>query len=127
VKLEYVFRTGPAVKTIDILGDENEGGQLLFPSSQDEVTGIGLSSGDDSPAPVIPFPDQGRVPLKSFRCGQVFGSKLFPQAVFAAKGRDAGLGGDPGAGENDNPWLLPDETGDFSDLFFLHRRRFSVS
>jgi len=126
VKLEDVFRPRPAVQAVDILGDENKAGQLLFPSSQDEVTGIGLSSGDNLPAPVIPFPDQNRVALKSLGCGQVFGPELFPQAVLAAKSGDAGLGRDPRASENGDPRLVPEKPGDFPDLFFLHFRMFSA-
>ena len=80
------------MQAIDVLGDQGEMRKAFLPPGQDPVSGVGLNLGHQTPPPVVPLPDEGRVPLEGLRGGQVLGSKLSPQAVLAPERRDSRLG-----------------------------------
>ncbi|SRR5581483_9955673 len=61
---------------------------------------VRLGPGNLPAAPVVPFPNQHRVPRKGLRRREIFGPILSPETLRAAEGRDSTLDGDPGAGKD---------------------------
>ena len=64
------------------------------------VGGIRLFRGNQFTPPVVPFPDQPRVPRKGFWRGEVFSAKGTPQAIRPAKGRYAAIRRNAGSRED---------------------------
>ena len=62
------------------------------------MAGIGLNGGDKGATPVVPLPAEFGVAGEGFRCGEIFGAEIFPEAGDAAKSGYATFGGDTGSG-----------------------------
>jgi hypothetical protein len=90
---------GEVVQTIDVLGDQSEGGLSGFQTDQRVVRRVGCGLGNDLATPVVPLPDEARIARKSFGSGEVFGAKILPEPACAAEGWNAALGGNARAGE----------------------------
>ena len=88
------------MKPIDILRDQPERiGPATFKLYKGDVGRIRLFCGNQFTPPVVPFPDQPRVPLKGLRGREILRSKGTPQAVHPAKRGDATIGGDASSRE----------------------------
>src|SRR5262245_25735668 len=81
---------------------------LLFKLHERVMGRIRLFGGDQFSPPVVPFPDQPRVPLKGLWACEIFCAKVAPQTIsssecrYATVGRNAGSCEDgyvPGGGE----------------------------
>ena len=100
---------GSLVQTIDILGDQGEGGEAFFQLNQRQMPGIRGGSADQLSAPGIPFPDQARIAAKGFGRGQLFRSEALPKTGLSIpKGRHSAFGGDAGSGQDDQMLRLPE-------------------
>jgi hypothetical protein len=74
--------------------------------------GLGWEASHLQPPPFVPAPDQRRVGLESLRRGQRHRIEALPQTgQRIPKGGDAGLGGHPRAGEDDDA-LRPPQRGE---------------
>ncbi len=67
---------------------------LLLQIHQGLMSGVGFGPGNELAAPVVPFPDQLGVGVKSPGGGQLFGAVLAPEGIFSAAkcGNPAGGG-----------------------------------
>ena len=89
------------MEPIDILRDQPELiGHATFKFYEGEVSGIGRFRGNQLTPPVVPFPDQPRVPRKGFRRGEIFCAVGAPQAIRPAKGRHAAIRRNAGSCED---------------------------
>ena len=80
------------MEPIDILRDQPHSiGPSLFKLHERVVGRIWLFRGNQFAPPVVPFPDQPRVPLKGLRGREILRAKGAPQAVRPAKGRYAAI------------------------------------
>ena len=100
--LDQLLRAGPRVQPIDVLGEQEEGGDLLLQLRYRPVTGVGLGIVADLLAPAVPLPDQVRVTGEGLGGGELGGVEAPPEAALASEGRDAGLGGDASAGDHEH-------------------------
>lgn len=73
------------METIDILRDERELLENRLAHRQRPVTVVGLYSGHQLTAPVVPLPDDFGIGQESVHTGKIFGAKLGPQPFIAAK------------------------------------------
>ena len=89
VELYDILRTGPLMESVDVLCDQREIWEKFFPACKDLVTRVGIFGGDDPSSPVIPFPDQFGILEECRGCGELFGSVIFPQAIFSPECWDA--------------------------------------
>lgn len=88
------------MEPIDILRDQPHSiGPSLFKLHERVVGRIWLFRGNQFAPPVVPFPDQPRVPLKGLRGREILRAKGTPQAVHPAKRGDATIGGDASSRE----------------------------
>ena len=81
------------MQVVHVLCDEQELVRVLGQFSNCRVSCIRLRVADALPALAIPFPDQFRIALKRFRCGQLCRIKVPPVTVLAAKSWDAAFSG----------------------------------
>ena len=80
------------MEPIDILCDQPHSiGPSLFKLHECVVGRIWLFRGNQFAPPVVPFPDQPRIPLKGLRGREILRAKVAPQAVRPAKGRHAAI------------------------------------
>ncbi len=87
------------MESINVLRDEVKLLRAFFQAHQRMMGLIRFLRGKYLPPPVVPFPNQLRVPLKGFRRCKIFCAEVFPEAVYATKRGDSAVGGDPGPGE----------------------------
>jgi len=119
VELQDFCRACFPVKAVYVLGDERKGRKKFLPGSQDMVAGIGCFLGDDSPAPIIKFPDKLWILGKGAGSGQLFRPVLFPQSFLAAEGGDAGFSRDASACGGSDAFRLEEDFDQRSDILFL--------
>mgnify|MGYP007066235806 CR=1 FL=1 len=74
---------GLLVVAINILS-YNDQVRFFLKLNQSQVSGIGLTFGNELPPPVIPLPDEISVGKESAAGGQFFGAVLTPEGVFTA-------------------------------------------
>lgn len=104
VHVQQVFRPGPAVKVVDVLGDQKE---VSFPNilqlHQGGVGGVWVQGGVSqlSPSHVVKALDQGWISSKSFRCGDVLDAMVFPKAVLVPERANPAFCRDSRACEDD--------------------------
>jgi hypothetical protein len=100
-------RTGFLVKVVDVLRAEEEAvTQLALEFSESHVRRVWLAGQRAGAAHGIELPDQLRVAGPSLRRGNVLETPSLPQPIRIAKGRDATLGADTGAGEDEETILV---------------------
>ena len=98
MKLDDVARAGAGVKAVDVLRDDERVAQF-----RDRfVCRIRLRAPHDFSPHLVPLPHELRVAGECLRRRKIFGSKVSPEATVAAKGGDPAVGGNPGAGEDDD-------------------------
>lgn len=88
------------MQPIHILGNQGKTWAGSLHLNNSPMRGVGLAGGDDLTPPGVPLPDEAWVAGKGVRVRQVFRAVGAPQTGRAAKGRDARLGADTGAGKN---------------------------
>lgn len=103
---------------IHILRDQPERiGPATFEFYKGDVGEIWLFRGNQFTPPVVPFPDQPRVSLKGFRRGEVFSTKVAPQAVRPTKGRYAAIRRNSCSREDDDVSCGSEMCAGLEDLF----------
>src|SRR5439155_14728120 len=102
VELQRSAAAGSFMQTVHVLGDQGEIGLGGLEMNQGSMSRVGLGFSDQSATPVIPLPNQARIFRERLGRCQIFGFVLLPETIGAAEGRDAALGGDAGAGEDDD-------------------------
>ena len=104
MKFQNVLAACRTVQAVHILCDEREAvaAPALFHLGERVVAGIGLHRPELSAAHVVEAPDEGRIALEGERRGDFLNAIAFPQAAAAAKGGDAALRRDAGAGQHDD-------------------------
>src|SRR5437867_2521399 len=88
------------MQAVYVLRDQPEAIEAPFHLDERSMRWIGKFAGDDLAPPVVPFPYQARVSRKCFRCSQVLGPEVPPQAVCSPEGRHPAVGGDAGSREH---------------------------
>lgn len=78
--LDDILATGTLMEAVNILRHQRHPGYPTGQCCQRVVTGIGLHSGNELTAPLIPAPYRCRVPQKCLRCGKFMGIEVFPEA-----------------------------------------------
>ena len=78
-----VFDAGPSVEPIDILRDEEKILKSLFKFFNGKVPRIRFSFADNTPPPVVPFPDRYGITLKSPQRRKFLGTIIIPQPVIS--------------------------------------------
>src|SRR5512132_275154 len=81
------------MQPIHVLSDQPKVRAAPLEFNHSVVSRIRQFCGDQFASPVVPLPDESGITLKSFRCCEVLGSKVAPQAVRAAKGRHTAISG----------------------------------
>ena len=103
MKFQHVAAAGLLVVAVHVLGDQRLGA-VVFESRQGLVGGVGLGLGDQSPAPIIPTPDQFGIAGEGLGRGQFLGAVAAPETVlFSAEGGDATGGGNSRSGQHGDP------------------------
>ncbi len=112
---------GQIVQPIYILSCH--GKSVLRPLEFDkrEVPRVWLCRGNHAPPPLIPFPNEIRIPAEGARRCQFFWTKASPQSSGAAKGRDAAFGGDPRPRERDHRCCLQQPFSRLIQITLLQR------
>src|SRR5262249_29513653 len=107
------------METVDVLRYDEGIGQ---PGNR-KMRRIGLRTADQRPPPLVPLPDQKRVVCERLRRCQILRPVVAPEAALTAKRRNAAVGRDAGAGEDDRtprPFLV---NGGDRRPQFLHEPR----
>ena len=101
--VQHAFRAGPLVQVVDVLGDDQ---QLAAPFAveprQGLVRRVRLGGEDVRPPLVVEPLDQAGIAPEALRGGDFLDRVVLPQSVLGAEGPEAGFGGDPRAGEDDD-------------------------
>ena len=90
------------VKAIHVLGHEQKILPGRLDGGQGKMARVGRGGGGLLAAPVVESPDRVRVGLEGLGGGQVHGVSTFPETAWPPEGRQAALGGHPGAREDQN-------------------------
>jgi hypothetical protein len=106
VDLHEPSAAGADVKAVHVLGDEQEAvAEAGFHVRERLVPGVRRALAR-APAPLrVEAPDELGILLEAFGRGHLFDGMVLPEASCVAKGRDAALRGDAGAGEHEEACL----------------------
>jgi hypothetical protein len=107
VHVDHVPGARRFVKGVDVLRDDHHvaavsGRMLGLEPGKGEVGGVGLCVPTRPAARVVELQHAGRIAGKAFRCGDFAVVDLGPDAVLVAERSDARLGGNAGAGQDDD-------------------------
>ena len=91
VKANHSLGTGPLMEPVDVLRDEREVLEGAAPCGKNRVRRVRLARSQVLTPPVVPFPDEFRIPREGLRCRQVLGSMLAPESFDASECRDTGI------------------------------------
>ncbi len=89
VEPDEALSAGFLVQAVDVLRHEREPGSLARPAREDVVRGVRPRVADHLPPPVVPLPHETRVVLEGFGGRDRLGADFLPEAIGAAKRRDA--------------------------------------
>src|SRR5262249_47004040 len=101
VNLDEISRAGTGVQAIHILSDEREAFDRSLERGERIVPRVRFRSRHELAPPRVPLPHGVRIAREGFWRGEIFRTEARPQSgECIAESRNAGLGRDPGAGEN---------------------------
>lgn len=107
--VDDAFRAAALVQIIDILRDERQPlAEPLFKPRQRLVRSIRMNVLQRKTPRIVEGMNERRIAREAFRRRDIAIVVFRPDAIRIAKGRDAGIGGNPGAGENDDVAQPPD-------------------
>ena len=109
VQPERIDATGPLMEAVDILGHQAEVGVARLPAGQGLMAGVRLGARRLLSAPIVEAPDRLGVGGEGLRRRQRGRVVALPEPIGAPKGRQTALGGDPGAGQDDDGLVAGDE------------------
>jgi hypothetical protein len=101
--LEHSLAPGPVMQPVNVLGDQRQPGLLFLELSQSVVPQVRPASGNSLPPPVVPGPNEGRIPMKRLGRSQFLSPKVPPKPLRGPKGRNPAFRGDPSPGKHRNP------------------------
>jgi hypothetical protein len=84
-----VLLGGSQMEPVDVLRDDPRSLALPHQPRDRPVRRVGRARGDALPSHLVPLPDQPRVPAEGLAGGKRFGPMLLPDALGAAKSRNA--------------------------------------
>src|SRR4051812_4334857 len=99
VDFEQVAGSREGMEAVDVLGDQGQSGTARLEGGERRVAGVGARLRDESPAPVVPFPDEAGIAFEGLRRGEVLRPEVPPEAPRPPEGGDPGFGGAARAGE----------------------------
>ena len=99
VDFQHTSASGAIVQAVDVLSDQSKFRNAPREFCQRPMPRVRLRARDHAASPVIPLPDQLRVPLESFGRRQILRAILAPQSARAPKRRNPALSRNPGAGK----------------------------
>jgi hypothetical protein len=103
VHVQHALRPGAIVQVVNILGDQQQlAGPLRVEPGERVVRGIGFDLGEVRAAFVVEAVDQLGVVRERLWRAHILDAMPLPQSAGAAKGGDAGFGGNACAGEDDD-------------------------
>ena len=122
--LDNALRSGTLVQSVDVLGDDGHGAvaleESLFEPGEGVVAGVRLDLAGLGESPVVPAGDEFGVAVEGVDGGQFHRVVLRPETFLRiAEGRQTALGGDSGAGEDDDGAGVVEPGGDALDRFVL--------
>jgi len=109
VHMDDIAATGPFMKVVNILGDQQHfTGEFRFQSGQGQVGGIGLHCVAQQllATQIIELVHQAGIGGETFRGGDILNAVFFPQAIGSAKGFNPRLGRNTRPGEYDYSLVL---------------------
>lgn len=102
VKLKHRRASGTLMQTIDILSDERDSRQQTLKGCYRQVGGVGARRRQQRSSPLVPIPDELRIPLEGFGGCKVFGPVAGPQTRLGLpKGRHATFRGNASSRQED--------------------------
>ena len=111
---------GPVMQVIDILGNQRKTvAQKLLETDQRLVSGVGLNGSQVGSAHIVEVLHQGWIRRVGLGCRHILDLILVPETAAVAKGGDAALGADPGAGQDGEPAAVT-ESLEYLLRFVLH-------
>lgn len=102
--------------TVHVLGDDGHLG-MFGQIDESLMSGVGPRGSDQTAPPIVPFPDQFRIPAEGLGGGQLGGIVLAPQAILlSTEGRNSAGCRDAGSSQGDDAQIGPEPVLDLLEF-----------